>query len=181
MLGRSCPSPLSRGRGHSSWHSEARRYRTGAYLPWLNEVCGQWSLPGGAHSWAWQGVPASSCSNPHLPGFLPHPTPFSPACRKEEALPVSQAISQVTITTKHLKCQHLGWFAFRHNWRQSGNTTREPCKRKQGEARQERREIKREEGGRKTRINKVLGAVDLPTSHYPQGTSFHPAWRAGRS
>lgn len=85
----------------------------------------------------------SSGSKPHLPGFRP-PPPFSPAGRREEALPVSQAISQVTITTKHLKCQHLWWVAFRHNWRQSGNTTRAPCKRKQGEARQEGREIKRD-------------------------------------
>lgn len=30
LLGRPCPSPLSRGRRYSSWHPEARRYRTGA-------------------------------------------------------------------------------------------------------------------------------------------------------
>lgn len=71
--------------------------------------------------------------------LLPPPTPFSsPAAGGEEAPPLGPAISQVTITTKHLKCQHLRWVAFRHNWRRIGNTTAALGKRKWGgEARQQ--------------------------------------------
>lgn len=121
----------------------------------------------------------SSGLKPHLPVF---PLPIL-SCRKEEALPVAQAISQVTITTKHLKCQHLWWVAFRHNWRQSGNTTRAPCKRKEREARREENqegwELRREreedqdkQGSRCCRSGHV---------HHPWGPGFLPVWRADGS
>lgn len=106
------------------------------FLPWLELVTGRSTARGtllGVARCPGPGRFGSSGLKPHPPVF---PLPI-PSCRKEEALPVAQAISQVTITTKHLKCQHLWWVAFRHNWRQSGNTTRAPCKRKEREARRE--------------------------------------------
>lgn len=64
--------------------------------------------------------------SPHFPC----PLLSCPRGGEEEAPPWARRVSQVTITTKHLKCQHLWWVAFPHNWRQSGNTTGAPCKRK---------------------------------------------------
>lgn len=144
MLSRPCPSPLSRGRRHNSWHPRGQVVQVPGgrtFLPWLELVTHGSSARGTLLGVArCPGPVRSSGLKPHLPGSS---LPIS-SCRKEEALPVAQAISQVTITTKHLKCQHLWWVAFRHNWRESGNTTRAPLKRKEGEARREGREIKRD-------------------------------------
>lgn len=184
-MSRPCPSPLSRGRRHNSWHPRGQEVQVLGRRTLL--ACLELVLRRGSARGTLLGV--ARCPGPdrfevvalkpHLPVF---PLPI-PSCRKEEALLVAQAISQVTITTKHLKCQHLWWVAFRHNWRQSGNTTRAPCKRKEREARREENqegwELRREweedqdkQGSRCCRSGHV---------HHPWGPGFLPVWRADGS
>lgn len=65
-------------------------------------------------------APASGVYSPIHPPTSSAPS--SPAHgRRRRSATACPAISQVTITTKHLKCQRLWWAALRHSWRQSAN------------------------------------------------------------
>lgn len=102
-------------------------------VPWLLAVGGETAGFRGRAPLPGPGLvsqtPGTSVYSPIYP--LTSPAASSAARgRRRRSATVGPAISQVTITSKHLKCQYLWWVAFRHNWRQSGNTTGAPCKRK---------------------------------------------------